>query len=98
MSHAFSQLPVLSTVSQDTHTGGSVEKKRGPGPQGVAVHTMTYRAVRCAQSPGRLEHWEGGKGEVSFLFFLLDACTSLPPRFSAHLSPILPVLNLRPRV
>lgn len=71
---------LLSAASQDTHTGGSVEKKRGPGPRGVAVHTMIYRAVRCAQSPGRLGHWEGGNGEVNFLFSLLrmHALHSLP--------------------
>lgn len=95
VSHALSQLPVLFPASLDTHTGGSVEQKRGPGPQGAAVHTMIYRAVHCAQSPGRLGRWESGKGEVSFLFFLLHPGISIPPRFSAPLGPILPAPGSR---
>lgn len=89
VSHALPQLSVLPPASLDTHTGGSVERKRGPDPQGAAVHTMIYRAAHCAQSPGRFGHWESGKGEVSFLFSLLDPDISSPPRSYAPLHPIL---------
>lgn len=92
-----SPLPVFSSASLDTHTNGSVEQKRGPGPQGVAVHTMIYRAAHCAQSPGRLGHWEGEKDEISFLFSLLDtqASPSPTPRSSTPLEFILPAPDTR---
>lgn len=92
-----SPLPAFFSASLDTHTSGSVEQKRGPGPQGVAIHTMIYRAAHCAQSPGRLGHWEGEKDEISFLFSLHDtqASPSPIPRSSTPLDFILPAPDSR---